>query len=55
MGRETERKFLVNGEGWRAQADEGQTIRQAYLAIDDDRQVRVRIVGASAYDGHQCK
>ena len=44
MGRETERKFLVNGEGWRAQADEGQTIRQAYLAIDDDRQVRVRIL-----------
>ena len=35
MGRETERKFLVTGGGWQAQADEGQTIRQAYLAIDD--------------------
>lgn len=44
MGQETERKFLVTGDGWQAQADEGQTTRQAYLAIDDDRQVRVRIL-----------
>lgn len=49
MGTETERKFLVTGDGWLAQADEGTQIRQAYLAMDEERQVRVRIIdGASA-------
>ena len=49
MGTETERKFRVTGDGWRAHADQGRHIRQAYLAIDDERQMRVRIVdGASA-------
>ncbi len=44
MGTETERKFLVTGDGWQAQADGGQQILQAYVALDDERQVRVRII-----------
>ena len=44
MGTETERKFLVTGGGWQAQADDGRHILQAYVALDDDRQVRVRII-----------
>jgi adenylate cyclase len=44
MARETERKFLVVGEGWRAQATDTIEIVQAYLALQDGLEVRVRIV-----------
>ena len=40
---ERERKFLVNGDGWRGQG-ERQRIRQAYLSTDPDRNVRVRSI-----------
>lgn len=43
MGKEIERKFLVRGKGWRAAADAGRSIRQAYLARGT-AQVRVRIL-----------
>jgi len=43
MAREVERKFLVEGSGWRALAGGGVDISQFYLAAGDDRSVRVRI------------
>ena len=49
MGQEIERKFLVNGEGWRDEPGEERRIVQGYIAIGDMAQVRVRIIdGTSA-------
>ena len=45
MAKEIERKFLVEGGGWRALADEGVAISQFYVAAAGDRTVRVRIIG----------
>jgi adenylate cyclase len=47
MGNETERRFLVHGEGWRKSAKKEVEYRQGYLSLDPDRNVRVR---ASADD-----
>ncbi len=47
MGVEIERKFLVNGEGWRA-LGEPVLLRQGYLSSNPGRVVRVRIEGAQA-------
>jgi len=44
MAVEIERKFLVDGDGWRVAADDGRRLRQAYLARTDALVVRVRIV-----------
>jgi len=46
MGREIERKFLVQGDDWRTQA--GVLYRQGYLSTDKGRTVRVRLVVAEA-------
>jgi len=46
MGTEIERKFLVEGEGWRTGA--GVLFRQGYLNTDKERTVRVRIEGDRA-------
>ncbi len=43
MGREIERKFLVNGDHWRSEADTGIVFRQGYLSLEPDRSVRVRL------------
>ena len=43
MHTETERKFLVLDEGYKAQAVESHRIRQGYIAHDMGRTVRVRI------------
>jgi CYTH domain-containing protein len=43
MPTEIERKFLVRGDGWKAKADGGSRLRQAYLASTDGCAVRVRI------------
>ena len=40
---ETERKFLVTGDGYKAEAVEKHRIRQGYIAHDEGRSVRVRI------------
>jgi len=40
---ETERKFLVQDDGYKAQAVESHRIRQGYIAHDLGRSVRVRI------------
>src|SRR5690606_28985147 len=42
---EVERKFLVRDDGWRADAGDGVTISQFYVAAAPDRTVRLRIRG----------
>ena len=44
MGKEIERKFLVEGEAWR-QRGTSVRIRQGYLSTDPERTVRVRVLG----------
>lgn len=46
MAEEIERKFLVDGEGWRS--GQGTLYRQGYLSTEKERTVRVRITGDSA-------
>ena len=48
MATEIERKFLVVGEAWRADAT-GTDLRQGYLCRDPQRTVRVRIAGPRAW------
>ena len=43
MNIETERKFLVQDDRFKAQAVESHHIRQGYIAHDDGRTVRVRL------------
>jgi adenylate cyclase len=47
MGREIERKFLVQGGDWKRGAD-AVAMRQGYLSTDPERVVRVRIEGERA-------
>jgi adenylate cyclase len=47
MGVEIERKFLVQGDGWRTQG-EAVLLRQGYLSSQAERTVRVRIEGERA-------
>lgn len=48
MGTEIERKFLVNGDAWRALAV-GRRYRQGYLSLARERVVRVRTVDDRGY------
>lgn len=48
MGVEIERKFLVQGDGWRRGAI-GVPYRQGYLLADGDRTIRVRVAGDRGY------
>jgi adenylate cyclase len=48
MGVEIERKFLVDGDGWRT-LGVAVKMRQGYLSSDKARVVRVRIEGDAAY------
>lgn len=48
MGKEIERKFLVQGDAWRALAP-GVQYRQGYLNSAKERTVRVRTVGERAF------
>jgi len=48
MGQEIERKFLVKGTAWKAQAA-GMLYRQGYLSSVKERTVRVRIAGEKAF------
>ncbi len=43
MATETERKFLVAGEGWRDQVTACMHILQGYLVVNDDLEIRIRI------------
>jgi adenylate cyclase len=47
MASEIERKFLVTGDSWKAQADRGKALVQAYLASTDKASIRVRTVDDS--------
>lgn len=48
MGVEIERKFLLQGDGWRNQG-QSTLLRQGYLNSHKDRTVRVRIAGDEAF------
>ncbi|MDZ7805067.1 CYTH domain-containing protein [Thiohalophilus sp.] len=48
MAIEIERKFLVNSDSWREQADAGQHLAQGYLIGSREASVRVRIAGEQA-------
>ncbi len=49
MGKEIERKFLVNDDTFVAMAESVRDISQAYLSTSPDATVRVRISGTSAW------
>jgi adenylate cyclase len=49
MGIEIERKFLVEGDGWKSAAGEGLACRQGYLDSGKGTTVRVRIIGEQAF------
>jgi adenylate cyclase len=48
MAIEIERKFLVNGEGWKAGIIRSKGLRQAYLARQGKASIRVRVVDDTA-------
>jgi len=48
VAEEIERKFLVRGEAWRAEAV-ATAFRQGYLSTVKERTVRVRVVGEHGY------
>lgn len=47
MAKEIERKFLVSSDTWRDNATASLRIVQAYVAIGEDRNVRIRIIDAT--------
>jgi adenylate cyclase len=48
VANEIERKFLVPGDAWRAAADMGCRIEQAYLALTDVVSIRIRVRDTAA-------
>ncbi|HDS16532.1 MAG TPA: CYTH domain-containing protein [Proteobacteria bacterium] len=49
MALEIERKFLLQDESWRLQADVGVGLRQGYLSHNEKNSIRVRIGGCRAW------
>lgn len=50
MGLEVERKFLVNRDAWlKLEKGPSVSILQGYLSTDNERTVRVRLMGSLAY------
>lgn len=49
MGREIERKFLVQGLAWREIAEPGVAYAQGYLTREVGRSVRVRVAGDQGF------
>lgn len=45
---EIERKFLLASDGWRARVRSSERIRDGLLSSQEDKKVRVRIIGARA-------
>ncbi len=43
MAKEIERKFLVRSDAWRNEATSSSELVQAYVAVGEDRSVRVRL------------
>jgi adenylate cyclase len=52
MAKEIERKFKVNGDGWRNEVSQSYLIEQAYLVAERERSVRVRIRTLLTDDGN---
>lgn len=48
MGKEIERKFLVNGTGYRKNSTMTY-YKQGYLSVDKERTVRIRIIGEKGF------
>ena len=48
MATEIERKFLLRDDGWQAKADDGEFIRQGYLAGSEKSSIRVRVTDDKA-------
>lgn len=46
---EIERRFLIENNKWHQYADEPLLLKQAYLSVEKERTVRVRIVGQRAW------
>jgi CYTH domain-containing protein len=44
MPKEIERKFLVDSDEWRKNADGGKKMRQAVILAEPDRSIRVRLI-----------
>ncbi|CAD7040320.1 CYTH domain-containing protein [Pseudorhizobium endolithicum] len=44
MAKEIERKFLVKDDGWRGEAMSASDFVQAYVATQEDRSLRVRLI-----------
>lgn len=44
MAKEIERKFLVRSDEWRSQVQSSARLMQAYITVNEDRNVRVRII-----------
>ncbi|MGE6739337.1 CYTH domain-containing protein [Allorhizobium pseudoryzae] len=44
MAKEIERKFLVRSDAWRTEATSSADLIQAYVAVGEDRSVRVRLL-----------
>ena len=49
MAQEIERKFLVVGDAWRAEAVRRARMRQGYIASSERASVRVRVAGERAW------
>ncbi len=49
MGFEIERKFLVLDDGWKTVANQSASIRQGYLSLDKERNVRIRTKGEKGF------
>ncbi|MGD8207320.1 MAG: CYTH domain-containing protein [Thiohalocapsa sp.] len=49
MATEIERKFLVNGEGWRDAVESETRVMQGYLANNQNATVRARVKGERAF------
>ena len=49
MALEIERKFLLKNNSWKAVADDGTVLKQAYLNTDPERTVRIRIKKDKGY------
>ncbi len=49
MGIEIERKFLVKDDSWKRAADAGVSCKQGYLVAEEQKAVRVRVIGDEAF------
>ncbi len=49
MADEIERKFLVKNSDWRSAAGKSKSIKQGYMAVNDQCAVRVRVTDSEAF------